>query len=115
MKKLITITLLVLLVLPVGAQQQVTIAGYQYKHISGAGASTSIKATGGWLHMLTINTTVAFTMSVVDSSAADCSGGTTIAAFAASPTVGSYSYDVEFKNGLCVTTGGAFDLTFSYR
>ena len=86
-------------------------AGNQYNHISTA-TSTVIKSTAGFLHTLTINTTAAGVITVFDNTS--CSG-TTIAAFAASATIGTYTYDVAFTTGLCVTTGAASDVTVSFR
>lgn len=92
----------------------VVVAGFAYKHIS-TGTNTQIKATPGTLHTLVINTTVASTITVVDTSAANCSGGVNIAVFPASAVVGTYTYDVATVNGLCITTAGASDLTVSFR
>lgn len=91
-----------------------SVAGYGYSHISTA-TNTQISAKAGAMHTIVINTSVASTITVVDTSAANCSGGNNIAIFAASAPVGAYLYDIQFSNGLCITTAGASDLTVSFR
>lgn len=92
----------------------VVVAGFSYKHISTA-VNTQVKATPGTLHTIVINTTVASTITVVDTSAANCSGGVTLAVFQASAALGTYTYDAATVNGLCITTAGASDLTVTFR
>lgn len=88
--------------------------GFSYVHITTA-TNTQAKSAGGTLHNLTINTTAAAAITVVDTSAANCSGGTTIAILPASAVVGDYAYDLAFNNGLCVTTAGTPDITVTFR
>jgi len=88
--------------------------GISYKHISTA-TNTQIKATPGTFHTLVINTSVASAITIVDTSAANCSGGVTLAVLAASAPIATYTYDAATVNGLCITTAGASDLTVSFR
>lgn len=94
----------------------VTLAGFNYRHISAA-TNTQIKATGAFLHTINLNSGTTGTATVVDTSAANCSGGTTIAVIALSATVvgNSLTFDVATTNGLCVTTSAASDITVSSR
>lgn len=92
----------------------VVVAGFAYKHIASA-TNTQIKATPGTLHTVVLNNSVANTITVVDTSAANCSGGVTIAILQASAGTGTYTYDVATINGLCITTAGTSDLTVSFR
>jgi hypothetical protein len=96
------------------------IAGYKYTHIAAA-TNTQIKGAAGVpasgvLHTIVINTATAVgVITVVDTNVAACTGGTTIAVIAAAVPAQSLYYDVQFVNGLCITTAGASDLTVSSR
>lgn len=98
------------------AGNSVIVAGFSSKHISTA-TNTQIKATPGVLHTIVINGGTAGAVTVVDTSAANCTGGTTLAVIqsAAAGTVPSLTYDVATVNGLCITTAAATDITVSWR
>lgn len=98
---------------PVNAQLAAA-NGFNYSHIT-TNTNTLVKSSNGTFHAMTINTTAASAITIYDSSAANCSGGTTIATFAASATIGTYNYDLQFTNGLCVTTAGSPDITIMSR
>ena len=100
---------------PVRAQLAAT-NGFSYAHITTA-TNTLLKNTQGQLHNITINGgTLTGTITVVDTSASNCTGGTTIAVLAEPQVTGTYySYDLEFNNGLCVTTAAAVDATVTIR
>lgn len=73
--------------------------------------TTTVKTGAGVLHKIVINTTTAFTITVYDNTTAT---GTTIATIAASAT-GVFIYDLAFTTGLTIVTGGASDITVTYR
>ena len=98
---------------PVEAQLAAA-SGFNYNHITTA-TNTLAKSSNGTFHDLVVNTTAAGTITIVDTSAANCSGGTTIAVLPASAVVGDYIYDIQVINGLCVTTGGTPDITITWR
>jgi len=95
----------------------VVIAGFVYKHLAGA-ANNQIKATSGTLHTITLNggATVG-AVTVVDTSVAACTGGTTLAVITpvASTSPLTLTFDVATLNGLCIITAAANDVTVSYR
>ncbi len=83
---------------------------YNFKNLSAA-ADTLVTKGRGTLHSLVINTTAATGIVLYDGLN---SAGTRIATIAASPVIGStFTYDVEFANGLFVSMGGASDITLS--
>jgi len=88
--------------------------GFNYSHITTA-TNTQVKSANGTLHNVTVNTTATGTITVVDTANANCTGGTTIAVLPASAVVGNYTYDLQFTNGLCVTTAGTPDITVTSR
>ena len=94
----------------------VTIAGYNFKHISTA-TNTQVKSTPGTLHTVTINGGTAGVVTLVDTSASNCTGGTTLAVIETIGTTNpvTLTYDVATTNGLCVTTAAASDVTVSSR
>jgi hypothetical protein len=90
--------------------------GFTFSHISTA-TNTLAKSANGTLHTIIINGgTLTGVITVVDTSAANCTGGTTIAVIA-QPQVSAqdYDYDIQFLNGLCITTAAAVDATVSWR
>jgi len=83
---------------------------YNFVNITASG-DTLVRKGHGTLHNLVVNTTAASTIVIYDGISA---GGTKIASIAASPVIGSsFRYDVEFTNGLFVSTAGASDITLS--
>lgn len=88
--------------------------GFQYTHISTA-TNTQVKTAAGQLGNVTVNTTAAGAITIVDTSAANCTGGTTVAVLASSVAVGNYIYNLQTVNGICVTTGAASDVTVTWR
>lgn len=93
-------------------------ATFQFKHIS-TNTNTQVKATSGVLHTIQVNTSAAGAVTIVDTSAANCSGGTTIGVATlvanAAGTQETFTYDVSFVNGLCITTAASPDLTVSFK
>jgi len=71
-----------------------------------------IKATSGTLHSLTVNTTSAGAITIYDG--VTCAG-TVIAVIKASVLEKTFTYDVSFNTGLCVTLASTSDITVSYR
>lgn len=119
---------------PVGSQYQSTttpavadmwnLCPHRWRSIGGVDTATS---STGILGSVNVLTTGAGTLTIYDASttdatkraASDATSSIRIADFPASPTVGSYHFDVEFKRGLLVdytTTGtGVASTTISYR
>lgn len=107
----------VLFLLLASAFAQNNVSRYNYTPISTA-TSLSIATKPTELHSITINGGTAGTVTIVDSTSATCSGGTTIATIAAlgtGVTNETLTYDVLTQNGLCITTAAATNLTVSWR
>jgi hypothetical protein len=100
---------------PVNAQLAAS-SGFQYTPITTA-ANIQVKAAAGQLHNITINGgTLTGIITVVDTSAANCSGGTTVAIIAQPQVAGqNYSYDLQANNGICITTAAAVNATVTWR
>jgi hypothetical protein len=100
---------------PVQAQLAAS-SGFQSAHISTA-TNTQMASATVIFHTLVINGGTAGALTVKDTSASDCSGGTTIAVIATLTGASSETlqYDIQTKNGLCVTSAAATDATVSYR
>ncbi len=115
----VLILLVVLLMLwqnrPVEAQLAGS-SGFNYTPITTA-TNTQVKSAGGTLHNLMINGgTLTGTITIVDTSAANCTGGTTVALIAANQTAGqSYVYDLQTSNGICIITAAAVNATVDWR
>lgn len=94
----------------------VVIAGFAFRHISTA-TNTQMKSTPGTLHTVTVNGGTAGVVTVVDTSASNCSGGTTLAVIETIGTTNpvTLTYDAATANGLCVTTAAASDVTVTFR
>jgi hypothetical protein len=68
------------------------------------------------LHNVTVNGLGTGTLTtIVDTSAGACTGGTAIGAITMSGNISNYTYDLQFNNGLCITTAGAPNITVSFR
>jgi len=82
----------------------------QYKNIT-TGTTTQVVTGRGFLRAITVNTTAAGTIKIIDGTT-----GTTanIGTLASSVAVGTYRYDVVFANGLRIVTGAASDITISW-
>jgi hypothetical protein len=100
---------------PVNAQLAAA-SGFQYKHISTA-TNTQEASASVILHTIVINGGTAGAITVKDTAAADCSGGSTIAVIATltGSSAQTLAYDLQTANGLCLTTAAATDVTVSYR
>lgn len=73
--------------------------------------TTQVKTGAGFLHCVTVNTTAAGTIGIIDNTS-----GTTvnIGQLKASVAENTYCYDVPFTTGLRIITGAASDITISY-
>jgi len=98
-------------------------AGLKYSAITTA-TNTQISATPVFLHTVTITNPGATTNSItiVDTTAGACTGGTTIATIPAAQLGTSISpvtliFDAQMTNGLCITTAGTTSpqLVVTYR
>ena len=86
-----------------------------FTHISTA-TNTLVKASSGILHTITVNGGTAGAVTIVDTSVAACTGGTTIgvtASVGATPV--TLTYDAKTANGICITTAAATDLTVTWN
>lgn len=89
-------------------------SGFNYTHITTA-TNTLVKGAGGTLHTVTVNNP-AGTVSIFDASAANCTGGSTVAITGTLATIGqTISYDIQTNNGICITTSATPDLTVTWR
>lgn len=92
----------------------------QYAYIATI-ATTTVKASPAFLHTVTINTGAAGTVTLYDIAGVGCTGTpasgkfATIQAVATTNDPVSLVYDVQTKNGLCVVTAAATDVTVSFN
>jgi hypothetical protein len=78
--------------------------GYIYAHIT-TNTTTTLKTGAGLLHTVLINTTgTAETVTIFD--ATSCAGTVKIGAILVTAANNTFLYDVQFQNGLCITTAG---------
>ena len=111
---LVVVTMISLFVSPplrnAGAQTAGT-SGFTYKHVAGAVATTIVISAPGTLHTIVVNT-AATTVTAYDNASA-CSG--TVIATIGTAT-GTFTYDANLINGLCVaTTGSGTDITVTVK
>lgn len=84
---------------------------YSYAYISTA-TTTQVKSGAGYLYAITVNTTAAGAISIIDNT----SGSTVnIGSLKASVVEGTYFYNIPFGTGLRIITAGASDITVIYR
>lgn len=90
--------------------------GYDYLHLNSTGVTLAQKSSLTQLHSITINSkgTSGNTLTVYDSTT---SSGSVVAVIDTTSQVGQLLFDVTLVNGLSVVlaTGGAADITISYR
>ena len=100
---------------PVHAQMAAS-TGFSYTNIT-SNTNTSMKTAPGQFHGIMINGgTLTGTLTIVDTSTADCSSGTSIGVIAANQTPGQfYQYDLQVIKGLCITTSAAVNATVMWR
>lgn len=84
---------------------------YSYNHIS-SGTTTTVKASAGFLHSITVNTTAAGTITIYDNTT---NSGTVIGILKASVVERTFVYDISMTTGITIVTAAASDLTVSYR
>ena len=112
---LILVVLLLNLAPPRPIQAQLAgSAGFTYTPITTA-TNTQVKSGQGTLHNIVINGGTLGTLTIVDTSAANCTGGTTIGTTATVVAGQVYVYDLQFVNGLCITTSAATNATVMAR
>lgn len=80
---------------------------YQYTYIS-TGTTTQVYTGKCILHAITVNTTAAATIGIVDNTT-----GTTVnvGQLKASVVEGTYQYHISMSKGIRIVTGGASDIT----
>lgn len=89
-------------------------SGFKYTPITTA-TNTQVASAGGTLHNIVVNGGTLGTLTIVDTSAANCTGGTTIGTTATVVAGQVYVYDLQYNNGLCITTSAATNLTVMTR
>jgi hypothetical protein len=91
-------------------------SGFSFAHITTA-VNTQVSAGQVTFHTLVINGGTAGAITVVDTSAANCTGGKTIAVIATltGASAATLAYDIQTVNGLCITTAAASDVTVTFR
>jgi hypothetical protein len=106
----------VLFVLLASAFAQNNVSRYNYTHISTA-TNTLIASKPTELHTIVVNIgTTSPTVTVVDTSASNCTGGTAVSGAAVATAGSTLTFDVVTTNGLCIVTAGAtIDVTVSWR
>jgi hypothetical protein len=88
-------------------------SGFTYANITTA-TNTLLKGAPGTLHTLVINSGTG-TFTIVDTTVAACTGGVAIGTTAATVAGQTYIYDLQFNNGLCITSAGATNATVTWR
>jgi hypothetical protein len=108
---------------PLEPAPTVQLAGMKYAAITTA-ANTQIQATPVFLHTITITNPGVTTNSItiVDTTVAACTGGTTIATIPSAQLASTnapvtLTFDLQTTNGLCITTAGTTSpqLLVTYR
>ena len=90
---------------------------YAGTHIT-TNTNTQIRGTAATLHGISINAAGSSeTITIVDTTASNCTGGVTLAISTGFTTGQFLTFDVTTANGLCITTAGttAGDYTVTYR
>lgn len=125
-KFLLTLAIVALLVLDAArffTQPQVTFAqqgpSAQYAYISTA-TTTTVDAQSGYLLNVTINGGTAGVVTLFDISGTGCTGTPGSGKFATIETIGAtnpvtLNYGLKTKNGLCVVTAAATDVTVTFN
>lgn len=90
-----------------------------YTYISTA-TTTIVKPVGGFLNTVTINGGTAGVVTLYDIGAAGCTGTPASGKFATIETIGTTNpvtlgYNLQTKNGICVVTAAATDVTVAYN
>lgn len=90
-----------------------------YVHVTGTTA-TAVKATNGTLINVNVNTPAVGTISIFDLATASCTATpstNTVAVITGTSTapVGTFLYNLQFLNGICVKASAAMDFTVSYQ
>jgi hypothetical protein len=86
--------------------------GYTYTHVSTA-TSTQVASISQLLHTVVVNGGTTGAVTLYDNASA-CSG-TVIGTIQAATAPVTLDYDIQLKNGLCVVTAAATDITVSTR
>ena len=99
--------------------QAVPSSNGNYAYIASA-TTTTVKPTNGYLHTVTINGGVAGAVTLYDIAGGGCTGTPASGKFATIETIGATNpvtliYDLATKNGICVVTAAATDLTVSFN
>lgn len=90
-----------------------------YHELSSA-ATTTIKATGGILYKIVVNTPASETVTIYDVASASCSGtpgSGKLASITLTTSVppGAIVYDLKTANGICVVTSSTADITVVFE
>lgn len=91
--------------------------GHSYANFTTAQTATVVKSGAGTLHSITINTPVASGTIEYDDAITHTNsmGKVTLPASLLSSGPQTILLDIGFATGLCITTTGTMDITFSYR
>jgi hypothetical protein len=90
-----------------------------YVYIASA-TTTTVKPINGYLHTVTINGGTAGVVTLYDVTGSGCTGTPGSGKFATIETIGAtnpvtLTYDLATKNGICVVTAAATDLTVGFN
>jgi len=94
-------------------------ANAQYLYIVTA-VTTTVDAQAGFLQTVTINGGVAGTITLYDIAGTGCTGTPASGKFAVIEAIGATNpttliYNLKTKNGLCIVTAAATDITVTYN
>jgi hypothetical protein len=116
---LITLVCYLSLFLPSVAAQAPPASNSAYVYISTA-TTTTVRGNAGFLDTVTINGGTAGVVTLYDIGSAGCTGTPASGKFATIETISatnpvSLIYNLQTKNGICVVTAAATDLTVTYN
>jgi hypothetical protein len=92
---------------------------FLFSHITGTTATSVKSSPSSFLHNLTVNTGAAGTISIFDLASSSCTGtpstNTAAVITATATTLQTFTYDINFVNGICVKASVAMDITVSSK
>jgi len=91
-------------------------SGFQWVNIT-TGTNTVVKGGPGMFYGIVVNGgTLTGNITIVDTAASGCTGGTAFAVIGEPQTIGQMiTYNAQMVKGICITTAAAANVTAMYR